>query len=174
LPYGSSNYTGAEFYEVSWLKEGTGLYLDQLAAGAALEAGKPYIFQATATEITVTYTDAAPVAAPVAGANGLTGTFTEITAGGLTGNYIIAENKVWVAGTGATLPANCAYINAASVPNTEQAQLPGRRRVHMGENAATGVDNITNGENTVIKTIENGQLIIIRNGEKFNAQGVRF
>ena len=43
-----------------------------------------------------------------------------------------------------------------------------------GENATTGLDNITNGENTVIKTIENGQLIIIRNGEKFNAQGVRF
>ena len=35
------------------------------------------------------------------------------------------------------------------------------------------LDNITNGENTTIKVIENGQLIIIRNGEKFNAQGVR-
>ena len=49
-----------------------------------------------------------------------------------------------------------------------------RARVVNSENAATGLDNITNGENTTIKTIENGQLIIIRNGEKFNAQGVRF
>ena len=173
LPYASSSVTGATFYEVSSLVYGEGLWLDQLVDGAQLEAGKPYIFQATATEIAVTYTGEAK-ATPVAGANGLTGTFTDIAAGGLTGNYIIAENKVWVAGTGATLSANRAYIDASLVPTTAQAQLPGRRRVCMGENAATGLDNITNGENTVIKTIENGQLIIIRNGEKFNAQGVRF
>jgi hypothetical protein len=41
------------------------------------------------------------------------------------------------------------------------------------ENTTTGLDNITNGEDTTIKVIENGQLIIIRNGEKYNAQGVR-
>ena len=52
--------------------------------------------------------------------------------------------------------------------------LAPRARVAFGENAATGLDNIINGENTTIKVIENGQLIIIRNGEKFNAQGVRF
>ena len=48
-----------------------------------------------------------------------------------------------------------------------------RARVVTREDAATGFENITNGENTTIKLIENGQLIIIRNGEKFNAQGVR-
>ena len=46
-----------------------------------------------------------------------------------------------------------------------------RARVVTREDAATGFENITNGENTAIKVIENGQLIIIRNGEKFNAQG---
>ena len=46
-----------------------------------------------------------------------------------------------------------------------------RARVVTREDAATGFENITNGENTTIKVIENGQLIIIRNGEKFNAQG---
>ena len=173
LPFGSDDYSGAEFYEVAYLVEGTGLWLDQVEEGATLVAGKPYIFKATATELVVV-SNATEVAVPVVGANGLTGTFTDIAAGGLKGNYIIAQNKVWVAGSGATLSANRAYINAEDVPTTAQAQLPGRRRVQMGENAATGLDNITNGENTVIKTIENGQLIIIRNGEKFNAQGVRF
>ena len=48
-----------------------------------------------------------------------------------------------------------------------------RARVVTREDAATGFENITNGENTTIKTIENGQFIIIRNGEKFNAQGQR-
>ena len=46
--------------------------------------------------------------------------------------------------------------------------------IHLSKSeTTTGLDNIINNENTVIKTIENGQLIIIRNGEMFNAQGVR-
>ena len=49
--------------------------------------------------------------------------------------------------------------------------MPPRCRVALGENAETGVDNIINGENTTIKVIENGQLIIIRDGIKYNAQG---
>ena len=174
LPYASSSVTGATFYEVSSLVVGQGLWLDQLADGAQLEAGKPYIFQATSTEIAVTYTGA-EAAAPVAGANGLTGTFTEIAAGGaLVGNYIIAENQVWSAGTGATLSANRAYIKN-TVPTTPQAQLPGRRRVRMGaedEGTSTGFENITTTDKTV-KIIENGQLIIIRDGMKYNAMGVK-
>ena len=170
LPNASSSFTGATFYEVSSLDPAKGLWLDQLADGAQLVAGKPYIFYATAAEITVTYTDAAPVPNPVAGENGLTGTFTGIAAGDLTGNYIIAENKVWVAGASATLPANRAYI-ANTVPTTEQPQLPGRRRVCMGENATTGLDQIVAPEGQAVKAIENGQLIIIRDGVKYNVQG---
>ena len=174
LPYASSSFTGATFYEVSSLVVGEGLWLDQLADDAQLEAGKPYIFKATATEITVTYTGE-EVGAPVEGANGLTGTFTDIAAGGLTGNYIIAENQVWSAGTGATLSANRAYIDATSVPTTAQAQIPGRRRVRMGaedEGTSTGFENITTTDKAV-KIIENGQLIIIRDGVKYNAMGVK-
>ena len=171
LPNASSSFTGATFYEVSSLDPAKGLWLDQLADGAQLVAGKPYIFYATATEITVTYTDAEPVENLVAGAKGLTGTFTDIAAGGvLVGNYIIAENKVWVAGASATLPANRAYI-ANTVPTTEQPQLPGRRRVCMGENAATGLDQIVAPAGQAVKAIENGQLIIIRDGVKYNVQG---
>ena len=172
IPFGSNvgNYSGAEFYEVSWLS-GEGLYLDELAADAPLVAGKPYIFRATSTEIKVTCTGDA-VAAPVEGENGLTGTFTDIATGdaALDGNYIIAQNRIWVAGANNSLPANRAYINKDDVPTTEQPKLPGRRRVCMGENAETGVDNIITTD-APVKVIENGQLIIIRNGEKFNVQG---
>ena len=171
LPNASSSFTGATFYEVSSLVYGEGLWLNQLANGAQLVAGKPYIFQATATKIEVTYTGEA-VGAPIEGANGLTGTFTDIAANGvLVGNYIIAENKVWVANDKNTLPANRAYINAADVPTTTQAEIPGRRRVLMGENAATGVDNIIAPEGQAVKAIVNGQLIIIRDGVKYNVQG---
>ena len=46
-------------------------------------------------------------------------------------------------------------------------------RVVAQEDEATGVEDITAPEGQVLKVIENGQLIIIRGGEKYNVQGVR-
>ena len=180
LPYGSSSYSGAEFYEVSWLQKSgetpVNLYLDQLAEGNQLVAGKPYIFRATSTELIVTYTGA-PVADPIEGANGLTGSFDAISAGGvLTGNYVVAQTKFWTATETAYAAENRAYIDKDDVPYTEQKQIPGRRRVVLGtsgENAESGFEDIIAPEGKVIKVIENGQLIIIRDGVKYNAQGVR-
>ena len=173
LPYASSKFAGAEFYEVAYLEPTKGLWLDQLAEDAVLEAGKPYIFKATDAKIVVAYEGAAEPT-PVAGVNGLTGTFTDITAGGVQGHYIIAQNQIWVANELNTLPANRAYINATVVPKKVQPEIPGRRRVCMGENEATGFENIVAPEGQAVKAIVNGQLIIIRDGVKYNVQGVRF
>ena len=173
LPHASTSFSGAKFYEVSSLDPTKGLWLDEIEAGTQLVAGKPYVFEATASTIKVTYTDEA-VATPVEGANGLTGTFTDIAAaedGVLVGNYIIGGNKVHVATAQNDLPANRAYINAAIVPNKVQAKIPGRRRVCMGENATTGLDQIVAPEGQAVKAIVNGQLIIIRDGVKYNVQG---
>lgn len=179
LPYASSSYTGAEFYEVSWLQKSgetpVNLYLEQLADGNQLVAGKPYIFRATSSELTVTCTgDAVDAPIPADENNGLTGSFDAIPAGGvLTGNYVVAQNKFWTATADAYAAENRAYINATIVPTTEPAKVPGRRRVSLGaagENAETGIDNIITTD-TPVKVIENGQLIIIRNGERFNVQG---
>lgn len=180
IPYGSSNYKGAEFYEVAWVKMNeesmpTTLYLDQLEAGATLKAGKPYIFKATATEIAI-IGDGTSVATPITGKNGLTGTFENIAAGGiLVDKYIIAQNQFWTATAENYLNAYRAYIMPSSIPKTEPAEIPGRRRIAMGtagENEATGLDNITTTD-TPVKVIVNGQLIIIREGVKYNVQGVR-
>jgi hypothetical protein len=171
LPHASTSFSGANFYEVSSLDPTKGLWLDEIEKGTQLVAGKPYVFEATASTIKVTYTDAAK-SAPEAGVNGLTGTFFDIAAGGvLVNNYIIANDAVWVANANNTLPANRAYINAAQVPAKQQAEIPGRRRVCMGENATTGLDQIVAPAGQAVKVIENGQLIIIRDGVKYNVQG---
>lgn len=60
-----------------------------------------------------------------------------------------------------------------TITDKNGAPLNVRARVVTREDEATGFENITSGENTTIKLIENGQLIIIRGNEKFNAQGVR-
>ena len=170
LPFGSTNYTGAELFECVGQETGK-VYI---ASVTTLEAGVPYIFLATGTELAV-YSDGTTAATP-GDHNGLHGTFTDDTEVAV-GNYILLNNELCQAATTCWVNANRAYLVMGEVPAGAPQQMPGRRYIGMstkGENASTGLDNITNGENTVIKTIENGQLIIIRNGEKFNAQGVKF
>ena len=187
IPYGSSNYTGAEFYEISWMEmDGTtpkGIWLDQV--NGALTAGKPYIFKATADEIAIVG-DGTTAAAPVVGVAGLTGTFRLIqdseTSGDalnkLEGNYMIAGNQFLLCGTGCWLKENRAYIDASIIAGhtTKKEEIPGRRRVCLGEtseNTTTGVDNNQLPNANIQKIIENGQFIIIRDGVKYNVQGVR-
>ncbi len=184
IPYGSSNYTGAEFYEISWMEmDGTtpkGIWLDQV--NGALTAGKPYIFKATADEIAIVG-DGTTAAAPEVGVAGLTGTFTLIQdietsdpSNTLEGNYMILGNQFLLCPAGCWLNANRAYIDATIIANhtTKKAKIPGRRRVCLGEtseNEATGFENIVAPEGQAVKAIVNGQLIIIRDGVKYNVQG---
>ena len=81
--------------------------------------------------------------------------------------YWLAENK-YLYNNENTLLSLRALFNISTVSG-----MPPRCRVALGENVETGVDNIINGENTTIKLIENGQLIIIRNGVKYNVQGIK-
>lgn len=151
LPYGSSYYTGAKFYEISWMKmRGTtpeGIYLDEVIE--PLIAGKPYIFKATSNLLTV-YANTDAVNEPIPGEAGLTGTFEPISTDNriLEGNYMIAQNKFWLCGAGCSLSENRAYIDAEIISQhtTEKQEIPGRRRISMGaagENGTTGVDNLT-------------------------------
>ena len=169
LPFGSTNYTGMELFECVGKETGK-VYI---ASVTELVAGVPYIFLATGTELVV-YSDGTTAATPD-DHNGLHGTFTNDTEVAV-GNYILLNNELCQAETICWVNANRAYLVMSEVPAGAPQQMPGRKYIGMstkGENATTGLDNITNGENITIKVIENGQLIIIRNGEKFNAQGVR-
>ena len=169
LPFGSTNYTGMELFECVGREPGK-VYI---ASVTKLEAGVPYIFLATGTELAV-YSDGTTAATP-GDHNGLHGTFTDDTEVAV-GNYILKDNALCQAETTCWVNANRAYLVMGEVPAGAPQQMPGRKYIGMstkGENATTSLDNITNGENTTIKVIENGQLIIIRNGEKFNAQGIQ-
>ena len=168
LPFGSTNFTGAEFFECVGKEEGKVF----IGSVTTLVAGTPYIFLANATEVAV-YSDGTTAATP-GDHNGLHGTFTDDTEVAV-GNYILLNNELCQAVTTCWVNANRAYLVMSEVP-TEYTKMPGRRYIGMdveGENEATGFENITNGENTTIKLIENGQLIIIRDGEMYNAMGVK-
>ena len=150
LPYGSSNMTGAEFYEVAGKETGK-VYLDQVTT---LEAGKPYIFRATASTITVVYEG--DEALSPGNHNGLYGTFTDNTTVEQ-GNYIVYNNELRLCGTGCYINAYRAYLNLTEVTSDVPAPMPGRQRIGMnvqGGNETTALDNITEGNGIIAPTME--------------------
>ena len=165
LPFGGE-INGAELYQVAG-KEAGKVFLDE---ATALEAGVPYIFLATATELAV-YSDG--TTATASNKNGLYGTFDDNTSVA-EGMYIVYNNELRLCGTGCVINANRAYLNLSEVTTNVPAPMPGRRRVAMGvtgENQTTGFENITAPEGKATKVLRNGQIIIIRNGQMYNAQG---
>jgi hypothetical protein len=61
----------------------------------------------------------------------------------------------------------------SEVPTGAPTQMPGRRYIGMsvqGENETTGVEDLFTTD-APAKVIVNGQLIIIRDGVKYNVQG---
>lgn len=168
LPYASASTTGATFYRVAGKETGK-VYLESVNA---LEAGVPYIFEKSASQIKVVYTGDKETTA--GSANGLIGNFTDETVVP-TGNYILYSNK-FIPADGTTNKVNAyrAYLNLSAVQGGAPNQMPGRRYIGMdvqGENEATGFENIVAPEGQTIKAIVNGQLVIIRGGEMYNVQG---
>ena len=167
LPYGASEVKGATLWEPV-KAEADGVVLGSVSK---LEAGVPYIYQATASTLAV-YCNA--TGADEAGAsNGLYGTFDDNTVVA-SGDYIVYDNALCPSDGTAKVNANRAWVVLSEVP-TSHNPMPGRRYIGMstqGENEATGVDNITTGAKAV-KAIENGQLIITIDGVKYNVQGIK-
>ena len=75
--------------------------------------------------------------------------------------------------TGTTLGAHKAYMvleNVPPVPGSGQQNAP-IRFLFRHENTATGIENASANFGGSEKRLENGQLIIIKNGVRYNAQG---
>ena len=145
-----------------------------------LVAGQPYLIEPKDLtnpifeDVTIVNTTGETVTATGAGINfEMVGV---INGGGQTepGQYWVGEKGYFYNGDGRQTTAKLGLRVLFNITNTEGQRVNVRARVVLGENAATGLNNITNGENTTIKVIENGQLVIIRNGEKYNAQGIKF
>ena len=171
LPNNIINVVGATLFEVAG-KEGNKVIFDEVLTPVA---GMPYIF--LAEENTISFYCGIETAATPGNHESLHGTFEDMVDADLDGMYMVQNNKiVKCAATGCNIPANRAYFNGTELESlgSAPAPMPGRRRITMGaesENTATGVEGIIVPEGQTIKVISNGQLIIIRNGEMYNAQG---
>ena len=180
MPRNILGVRGATFWNLNNRDE-SGSMVYFVEAEAPFDAGKPYIFIATAETLEVAYgEDVAD--SPVA--NGaLRGTFSAMTqsdfdaisaANSSSPIYMLVDNQLrQVAGrSGNSLGANRAYVIYNELQAGEPTPAPGRRvlAMPMNENVATGIDALGS-DAQPSKIIVNGQLFIIRDGKAYDATG---
>ena len=171
----AANIEGANMFEIdAWSEDGKTLTLSQLNPGDNMSAGRPYIYQATATTASWSYIEAGDPAI-IDNHNGLMGSYAEAQITVNDDNYIIYDNKLYPVVQPARVGANRAYIHKT---NATPSSAP-RRRVTLsvnGTQTATDIDNISlpagEGRGEASKFLRNGQLFIIRDGRTYNAQGI--
>lgn len=142
-----------------------------------LDAGRPYIFYATAATLEVAYNGAAVLDPITEGNNGLIGSFQKASITANASNYIIYNNELYYVNSGNVyVGEHRAYLNMGGVPDysePQQQQGAPRRRVTMAvhsEQVATGIDAL-NTSDAPVKVLINGQLFIIRGEKMFDAKG---
>lgn len=166
LPRASSVIEGATIYQIVGGNASEGITIEEVAS---MEAGKPYIFQASADQLTVTMTGPR---AEVQEANGLVGNLGATAMDVPTDAYVLKNNQLYLVNSAVTIAPNRAYINMSAI--TSIAPAPGRiRRVIAVENQATSVESLQPSAFSLKKVLMNGQLFILRDGQLYNVTGVR-
>lgn len=84
--------------------------------------------------------------------------------------YLQNNNLYYSESSNTTIKGTRAWIRLKQ----QQGSAPARARIVMGGQVATDI-NLVNGElvNGTVKVIENGQIILIRDGKKYNVMGAR-
>lgn len=172
--------TGATFWSMSERNTDTENPLAYIVEeNLPLTAGQPFLFQATATTLEVTYEGEATTA----GSHGaLHGTLDAMdqdaldAAAGANTLYILKNNELRLASgrTGNSLAANRAYIIYEELdPVSTPSHAPGRqvRSMPLHKDVATGLDDL-NADTQAQKVILNGQLFIIRGEKMYDATGI--
>ena len=175
---------GANVYELQGHDENGKMVFEQIESGE-IEAGKPYLFQATNASQVSFYKQVNATHADDAGSwKGMYGTFvdkplyptTDVDMFYFSGTHIWAVKDFTVASI--TIPAYRCYVNYAEFmenPVGSSTPLPGRKRMLIGVNGApavaTGVDQVPSDQVPNTKVLINGQLFILRGEKMYDAKG---
>ena len=162
---------GASFYQIAGKTEAGNIVFDEVTS---LNAGEPYIYQATASTMGVYY-GSTSVASPVP-VKGMYGSFEDFNLAIDEGNKLnilyIAGNKIHDCSDIATLQvvANRCYIKLDEVPAASPNAAPGRRRITLGRDEATGLFDL-NTSDAPRKLLINGTIYILRGENVYDATG---
>lgn len=175
LPRKFTEMTGVDGLFVPSYQDGGVLYCDEVAL-EDVQAGYAYIFKSNAANVTFTFNPEDVETAPVK-ANYMYGWLAddyELSVLDLyyyyEGYALLANNQIITPTTGSVIKKNRAMINLANVPSEAPQLAPNRRRVAFGTNVATGLEK-AQGNMRTGKMMIKGNLILMKNGKKFNAQG---
>ena len=141
-----------------------------------LDAGRPYIFRATAGILEVAYTGDAVLAPITEGNNGLVGSFEKASITADDNNYIIYNNELYFVNSGNVyVGANRAYLKMSAVPVYSEPQMGNapRRRITMavhGEQTTTGCENIKVSEKPM-KLMIDGNIYVLRGEKMYDTTG---
>ncbi len=172
VPYAVTSPQGGVFFRVAGYQGAsdapTAIVFEEVES---LEAGKPYLFRATADQITLSYTGDA--AAEAGSENGLVGTFSGCSVE--SGKYVISDNKVQKCGEGCSIAANRAYIDLAGVPAYQEAAEARNVVVFAFDGDATGISAITSQTASKAdgKYMVKGQIVVVKSGKAYNVNGVQ-
>lgn len=172
LPKAVESANGASFWNMTNRGDGVAYLVE---AELPLVAGRPYIFQAEATELCVVYSGEDAVAGTF---GALHGTFAAMdqAALDLAGSdiYLLKNNELWLVSgqTGNSLAANRAYIKYGDLVYSTPSPAPGRRvrAIPMQDQSTTGVENL-NAAEAPVKTVIDGKMYILRGEHMFDATG---
>ena len=145
----------------------------------SIEAGVPYLINFPAGEniVNPTFTNVTISATAGSSANLGNGIIVKgilkpepFTAGNEEMLFLLGENKLSWAGVTNYLKGFRAYFQLDNVPAGSPVRRGMNARIVERQNTPTGIDNAKFNDET-IKRLENNQVIIIRNGVKYNIQG---
>ena len=183
LPFEAAAVKGATLFSIAGKtgdeigNEG-GLFIDE---ADKLLKGVPYIFLATDNKLKVYYwpnQEFTPSADNLYTTNGLVGFIganedAEYTVEADAHNFILYNNDLWFVDSEAKIKSYRAFVDWSNVGTPSANPAPGRTRHLIGvHNIPTAIDAVQGDKVQGVKFIENGQLFIIKNGVKYNAQGI--
>ena len=172
---------GATVYELNGANEHGYMVFDEITEGE-IEAGKPYLFEATRTGNVSFYKklNAGHADDPATvDTKGMYGTFTGTTlTQGADNYYYFSGTHIWRVNdftVSITIPAYCCYVDYDEFLNHPASTSPNpvRRRVVLGvngTNTATGMEN-TEATDAPVKMMIDGQLFILRGEKLYDATG---
>lgn len=170
-----ASVTGAVLYEIIATDGVSNITFQEVNMTNGLAAGTPVLYQKTDATAFVTFTDDAPINGVYAYANGFVGL--------LPGNNpqeehmldgdlwaLVSDGKLKFVDTYCTLTPGHAYIDMNEIIPANPA--PGRRRLMIGRSGiVTDVENVAAEVKGARKSIENGKIVILKNGIKYNVAG---
>jgi hypothetical protein len=141
LPFAIKEIHGADLYSIIGKRvddEGNVKSVVFEEVTENFEAGVPYVFKATAKEMTIVYKG--NVVYEPLNSNGLIGTFsaTDVEEG----YYILSGNTIQKCGTGCVAGANRAFIDMNSVPEYNESNNSKRRLEINGSGIVNSIDNV--------------------------------